>query len=138
MFVLHAHITVFPGREAAFEAAARALAIASTTNEPGLRRYEYSRCEEPGTYLAELAFADFDAFIEHQASQHHVVIGAAMRELIDSLRLERVEPVAGCSPLAPHPGELDPTSSFGAVDEEELDRRRADYRGRYPQWGATR
>jgi quinol monooxygenase YgiN len=135
MYVLHAHITIVPGREAAFEAAAQALAIASITNEPSLRRYEYTRCAEPGTYLAVLAFDDYDAFIEHQASEHHVVIGNAMREYISSLRLDRVEPVPGCSALAPSTMQSSMTFVFGSPDAAELDRRREHYRERHPSPG---
>ena len=102
MVVIHVHITVVAGRERAFEAAARELAAATLEREPGIRRYEYTRLSEPSTYQAVLAFDDYDSFIEHQASQHHhVIAGGDMRDMIASIRLERVDPVPGCSALAP-------------------------------------
>ncbi len=120
MVVVHAHITVLAGREAAFEAAARELAAVTLEREHGILRYEYTRLSEPATYQAVLAFDDYDAFIEHQASQHHHVIAAGdMRDMIASIRLERVDPVPGCSDLAPHDAD-DPEieqRQVGPVDE---------------------
>jgi quinol monooxygenase YgiN len=145
MVVIHAHITVVAGREGAFEAAARELAAATLEREPGIRRYDYTRLSEPATYLAVLAFDDYDAFIEHQASQHHhVIAGGDMRDMIASIRLERVDPVPGCSALAPPDadGEEIEQRQFEAVDEAVLASRYVRYRERYPLtpapwWDAT-
>ena len=144
MVVVHAHITVLPGREAAFEAAARELAAATLERERGIRRYEYTRLSKPATYQAVLAFDDYDAFIEHQVSQHHHVIAGAMRDLIASLRLERVDPVPGCSDLAPHDADDRATEQrqIEPVDEAVLSSRSDEYRERYPLtpaawWGAA-
>ncbi|MEP7113291.1 MAG: antibiotic biosynthesis monooxygenase family protein [Ilumatobacteraceae bacterium] len=143
MVVVLAHITVVPGREAMFERAARELATVTLAQEPGIRRYEYLRLSDPGSYMATLAFDDYDAFVEHQASQHHFVIAGAMRDLITSLRLECVDPVPGCSELAmPNSAEetIEPTP-LGSVDESVLTTRGDHYRERYPLkpptwWGA--
>jgi quinol monooxygenase YgiN len=135
MVVIFAHITVVPGCEGAFEAAARELAAATLEREPGVRRYEYTRLSEPATYQAVLAFDDYDAFIEHQVSQHHhVIAGGDMRDMIASIRLERVDPVPGCSGLAPHDvdDEAIGQRQFQPVDEDVLASRRAGYRERYP------
>lgn len=126
-----------------FERAARELAAVTLGREPGIRRYEYLRLSDPGSYLATLAFDDYDAFVEHQASQHHFVIAGAMRDFITSLRLERVDPVPGCSELAT-PISADETiepTPLGPVDESVLTTRRDHYRERYPLnpstwWGA--
>ena len=66
MIVLHAHITVVPGAEAAFEAVARRLVVATRRAEPGVRRYEYYRLTEPrlirkGTRLNATATYDNSA-----------------------------------------------------------------------------
>lgn len=134
MVVVLAHITVTPGREAMFERAARELAAVTLERERGIGRYEYLRLSEPGNYQATLAFDDYDAFIEHQASQHHFVIAGAMRDMIASIRLERVDPVPGCSELAPPltaGGVIEPTP-IGPVDEPVLAARGDHYRERYP------
>jgi quinol monooxygenase YgiN len=139
MVVVLAHIAVVPGREAVFERVARELAAVTLEQEPGIRRYEYLRLSDPGSYLATLAFDDYDAFVEHQASQHHFVLAGAMRDLITSLRLERVDPVPGCSQLAT-PSSADTTTEptpLGTVDESVLSTRRDHYRERYPLNAAT-
>jgi quinol monooxygenase YgiN len=145
MLVVLAQISVVPGREAMFERAARELAAATLEREGGIRRYEYVRLSEPGTYQATLAFDDYDAFIEHQASEHHVVIAGAMGAMIASIRLERVDPVPGCSQLASTPpaDEAVGPSPLGQADESVLAARRERYRERYPLrpaswWGAAR
>ncbi|MEO8265036.1 MAG: antibiotic biosynthesis monooxygenase family protein [Ilumatobacteraceae bacterium] len=144
MVVVLAHISVAAGREAMFEQAARQLAAATLAREPGIRRYEYTRMSEPGCYQATLAFDDYDAFIGHQASQHHFVLAGAMKDMITTIRLERVDPVPGCSELSPidrADASTEPTA-LGSVDDALLDARREHYRERYPLdaatwWGAT-
>ncbi len=150
MVVVLAHITVIAGQEAAFEAAARRLCAATLERERGIRHYEYVRRAEPSTYQATLAFDDYDAFLEHQASSHHHVIAGAMRELIAELRLERVEPVDGCSPLGSPVVDADADADADAdeiaiepSDESVLAARRDHYRTRYPLdrapwWGGVR
>jgi quinol monooxygenase YgiN len=124
MFVLHAHITVVAGGEAAFEALARQLIVATLRDEPGVRRYEYLRLTEPRQYLTVLAFDDHAAFIEHQASEHHESLTTEMRPLMEHISLEHVDPI-----------EPDPANDPGAipaVPADVLDARRDRYRVRYP------
>ena len=143
MVIVLAHITVVPGREAMFEQLARELAAVTLEREPGIRRYEYVRLSEPGSYQATLAFDDYDAFIEHQASQHHFVLAGAMKDVIATIRLERVDPVPGCSQLTldpPAETAIEPTT-LGSVDDSVLAARGEHYRERYPLdkatwWGA--
>ncbi len=126
-----------------FESAARELAAVTLERERGIRRYEYLRLSDSGSYQATLVFDDYDAFIEHQSSQHHFVIAGAMRDVIVSIRLERVDPVPGCSELAASPtgdGATDRTL-LGPVAESVLIARSDHYRERYPLnpatwWGA--
>ena len=94
---------------------------------------------EPGCYQATLAFDDYDAFIEHQASQHHFVLAGAMKDTIATIRLERVDPVPGCSGLSPvdHPEAAGEPATLGSVDDSVLDARREHYRERYPMDAAT-
>jgi quinol monooxygenase YgiN len=139
MVVVVAHITVVPGRQAMFEQLARQLAAATLAREPGIHRYEYLRMSEPGCYQATLAFVDYDAFIEHQASQHHFVLAGAMKDMIAAIRLERVDPVPGCSDLAPvdrAEASIEPTR-LGSVDDVVLQARSEHYRQRYPLDAAT-
>lgn len=144
MVVVVAHITVVPGCEAMFERAARELTTQTLARERGIRRYEYLRLSDTGSYQATLAFVDYDAFLEHQASQHHFVIAGAMGDMIASLRLERVDPVPGCSALGAPPtdGALEP-AAIEPVDDSVLIARRDHYQERYPLdpapwWVATR
>lgn len=126
-----------------FEQLARQLAATTLAREPGIRRYEYVRMSEPGCYQATLAFVDYAAFIEHQASQHHFVLAGAMKDMISAIRLERVDPVPGCSDVSPvdraeAPIEL---TTLGPVDDAVLGARSEHYRERYPLdpaawWGA--
>jgi quinol monooxygenase YgiN len=142
MIVLFATITVFEGHEGAFESLARELTAATLELESGVRRYEYTRLPERGSYHATLAFDDYEAFIVHQASEHHAVIAGAMRDHIADMRLERVDPVSGCSPLA---ARLDAITvrPLGEPTTADLVDRAAKYRDRYPLapatwWGAAR
>jgi quinol monooxygenase YgiN len=100
MATILAHIQVHPGRERDFEAIARDL-HAATRDEPGSRHYEYWRAAKPGLYYCLLAFEDFHAFLAHQTSDHHERASPALGELIERIRLEWVDPVAGASRLPP-------------------------------------
>jgi quinol monooxygenase YgiN len=101
MATLLAHITVRPGAGADFEAVARALYEGTHSTETGVRHYEYWRGAEPRTYYTLLAFDDHRAFIVHQTSDHHETASPVLGGLIESLRLEWVDPVPGASALAP-------------------------------------
>ncbi len=123
MIELRANISTVPGTEAAFEALARRLAVETLRLEPGAQRSEYVRHAEPGRYQVSMVFDDHDAFIEHQASQHHVVLAGAMKEMIAEISVERVDRIVGAS---------DGDGALPPVSEAELDERRAHYRDRYP------
>ncbi len=101
MATILAHITVRPGKEAQFEAIARDLYAGSHGNETGLRSYEYWRGADQRTYYTLLAFDDHRAFIDHQTSDHHETASPLLGPVIESIRLEWVDPVAGASPLPP-------------------------------------
>jgi len=98
MATILAHIQVKAGSEQDFEATARDL-YQATADEPGKRYYEYWRAATPGLYYCLLAFDDFNAFLEHQTSDHHESASPRLGELIEQLRLEWVDPVLGASPL---------------------------------------
>lgn len=104
MFVLTARVSVDPARVAEFEVLARALWAATHRGEPRCRRYEYVRLTERGHYLTFMAFDDYDAFLAHQASDHHIhIAGGAMRELIRSVEIDFATPVDGAFGDAGHP-----------------------------------
>ena len=88
-----------PGMEARFEAMSRDLYARSHANEPGLLRYEYWRGQTPQMYYALLSFVDYESFLIHQASDHHSELTAGIKDMVDSLRLEFVDPVPGAAPL---------------------------------------
>ena len=101
MSTLIAHITVVEGGEAAFEALARELHESSHRDESGLRRYEYWRSAQPRQYYTLIACDDFRSFIAHQTSEHHEAASPRLATVIESLRLEFVDPVQGASDLPP-------------------------------------
>jgi len=100
-----AHIKIFEGKEQEFERIIRPLHEATHRIEQKCRRYEYWRGEAPGTYYCLLAFDDFVGFMEHQASDHHEA--PDFPALLESIRLEWLDPVQGASDLPPtEPQEL--------------------------------
>ena len=101
MATLIAHIRVAEGAEARFEAIARGLYRTSHDTETALRRYEYWRGEQPRTYCALIACDDFRGFIAHQTSDHHEAASPELGQVIESLRIEWVDPVPGASDLPP-------------------------------------
>ncbi len=124
MFVVTARLTVDPDRIEAFESLARELWEVTLRSEPGCRRYEYVRLPERGAYITLMTFDDHDAFLTHQASDHHMAIaGGLMREFVRSIELGFGESVDGAFGLieGAAPGPID-------VDETM----RAHYAGRYP------
>ncbi len=119
MATILAHIQTQPGREAEFEAIAAGLYAATHARETGCRRYEYWRGQEPGFYYCLLAFDDFNAFVTHQASDHHEEASPKFGALIREMKLEWVDPVEGASPLPPsEPQE-------GVADATKLEQRMA-------------
>ena len=101
MATILAHITVKPGCAARFEQIAAELYRATHDHEPNVRRYEYWRGAEPRTYYTLLSFDDHRTFIAHQTSDHHEAASPVLGGLIESLRLEWVDPVPGASELPP-------------------------------------
>lgn len=130
---LQALITLNPGCAAAFERLARRLAADTLEREPGCLRYEYVRRTEPDSYLSTMVFVDHDAFLVHQASEHHVTLAGEMRDLIASLELERLDPISGCSPFSPADGgPTDDRPPLVEAPEVVLAERTAHYAERYP------
>ncbi len=101
MATILAHIRVREGREAEFEDIARALHAATFEREDAVIHYDYWRGAAASLYYCLLAFDDFNAFIEHQTSEHHEGASPKLAELISDLKLEWVDPVGGASKLAP-------------------------------------
>jgi quinol monooxygenase YgiN len=99
MATLLAHITLKPGCEERFESVARTLYERTHAVETQVRRYEYWRGADERTYYTLLSFDDHRAFITHQTSEHHEAASPAIGELVESLRLEWVDPLAAASPL---------------------------------------
>ena len=96
---------------------ARDLFRISHDREPALRRYEYWRGSEPRQYYTLIACDDFHGFLAHQTSAHHESAAPVLGELIESLRIEWIDPVAGASDL--------PSTRMQdlAADADELTRR---------------
>ncbi len=95
-----AHITVKVGREPDFERIVADLCRATHAREPGIRRYEYWRGAAERTYYTHASFDDFLAFIEHQTSDHHEAAGPLLKDVVETIRLEWVDPISSSSPLA--------------------------------------
>jgi hypothetical protein len=99
MATIMAHITVKEGKEACFEEVEGALWRSTHKHEKNVRRYEFFRGAEPRHYYGLLSFDDFVGFLEHQTSPHHE--DAGLGEVLESVRLEWVDPVPSASSLAP-------------------------------------
>ncbi|MCH7788741.1 MAG: antibiotic biosynthesis monooxygenase [Acidobacteria bacterium] len=117
MATILAQITVREGHEERFEQLASMLFEATHEHETGVERYEYWRGQEPQLYYALLAFVDYRAFLSHQTSEHHETVTAELNEVIASMKLEWVDPLAAASPLGP--------TNAQTIDDEssELERR---------------
>lgn len=99
MATILAHIKIKPGMEARMEQMAKALYPATHDNETHCRRYEYWRGQEERTYYTLLSFDDYVGFLEHQASPHHEKLTEGFGDIIESFRLEWLDPIQGGSPL---------------------------------------
>jgi hypothetical protein len=99
MATILAHIVIQPGKEAEFEALAATLHRASHDTEEHLRAYGYWRGQEARHYYTLLAFDDYVGFLEHQSSDHHEGAALTLRDCIESISLEWVDPVEGASKL---------------------------------------
>ena len=113
MATLLVHITVHAGAEAKFEALIAELYTTTHADEPGVVRYEYWRGSDPRSYYTLISYDDFDGFIAHQTSDHHEEASPRLREMVESIRLEWVDPVSNASPLPPTDG----SSSTSPVDD---------------------
>ena len=101
MATLLAHIIVKPGCEARFEAVARVLHEATHRNETAVSQYDYWRGAEPRSYYTLLSFDDHRGFILHQTSDHHELASPMIRDFVENIRLEWVDPVDGASNFPP-------------------------------------
>jgi len=99
MATILARIKIKQGCEATFETAVRDLFALSHGSEKALRRYEYWRAQDPGTYYCLLAFDDFLGFMAHQSSEHHEAAVPVLMAAIADMQLEWVDPVQSASPL---------------------------------------
>jgi hypothetical protein len=99
MATILAHIKIKPGKEAEFEDVEGALWRKTHSDEENVRRYEFFRGAEEGLYYGLLSFDDFVGFLKHQTSPHHE--NAGLGGVIDSIKLEWVDPVGKASALAP-------------------------------------
>lgn len=101
MATLLAHITVRPGSEGRFEQIARELHERTHAAEPDVLRYEYWRGADERTYYSLLSFPDHRTFIVHQTSDHHEIASPQIGAVVESIRLEWVDPIDGAGTLPP-------------------------------------
>lgn len=101
MATILAHLRIKPGMQAQFEDVARRLYRETHDNETGVRHYEYWRGADERTYYTLLSFDDHRTFIAHQTSEHHEAAAPELGDVLESLRLEWVDPITGASDLAP-------------------------------------
>lgn len=94
-----ARIRIKPGQEARFEEVEGALWRETHASEKNVRRYEFFRGAEERLFYGLLSFDDFAGFLEHQTSPHHEI--APLGDVIESIKLEWVDPLGKASGLAP-------------------------------------
>ena len=116
MATILAHITVKAGAEAQFEAIAAEMYRSTHEHETGVQRYEYWRGNAERTYYALLSFDDHRTFIAHQTSAHHKAASPALGAVIETMRLEWVDPVRDAAALPPTRHQVPP------ADADELTR----------------
>jgi quinol monooxygenase YgiN len=92
-----AHISIKPGHELAFEAAAGELWTKTHALETGVHRYEYWRSETPNQWYALLSYEHELDFLHHQVSDHHEDASALFAPMFASVRLEWIDPVPGAN-----------------------------------------
>lgn len=131
MATIIAHITIRAGEEARFEAIARSLYHETHDTESRVLRYEYFRGAEPRTYYTLLAYPDEAAFLEHQTSGHHERAAPELGRIIESIRLEWVDPVRDAAPLEPTEAGARSAGIVGtAASDDGVDQ----YRARVADW----
>jgi quinol monooxygenase YgiN len=101
MASLLAHLRVTAGREAEFEAIIGDLWRATHHHESSVVHYEYWRGQDERTYYTLLCYPDEATFLDHQTSAHHDDAAVRFAGVIESIRLEWLQPVPGASNLAP-------------------------------------
>jgi hypothetical protein len=122
MATLLAHIKAKPGMESRIEAMAKALYASTHDHETHVVRYEYWRGTDERMYYTLLSFDDYVGFIEHQASPHHVDFTRDFADMVESFRLEWLDPIQGASPLvqtAPEPLPPDANDLMKAYAERQ-------------------
>ena len=102
MATILAHIQIKPGKEARFEELQGSLWRTTHATEPGTTRYEFFRGETEGSYYGLLSFKDFQAFLVHQSSDAHEDFGAQFGDVVQDIRIEWVDAVAGANDLTPN------------------------------------
>ncbi len=132
MATLLAHITVRSGSEGRFEEIARELHERTHADEDAVLRYEYWRGADERTYYSLLAFPDHQAFLVHQTSDHHEHASPAIGAVVESIRLEWVDPIEGASDLPPTNSQPTP------ADADELTAKYAEsYAAQVADWWLT-
>lgn len=100
-----------------FEALARSLYADSHAHEPGLRRYEYWRGQEPNIYYCLQSFHAYRDFIAHEIAPYHEAAGEPIMALIEDFELQWIDAVEDAAPFS-HSREQ-PLSS-GASERERF------------------
>jgi quinol monooxygenase YgiN len=76
-----AFVTIQPGKDAAFEAAAK-ICIAASRDEPGILQYDlWHEAGGAGRYVFNELYTDQAAVADHMASDHFKAFGLAARDL---------------------------------------------------------
>ena len=99
MAIVMAHLKIFDGKEAEFEAIQKSLWAETWKHEPEVLRYEHYRGKEKGRYYAILAFKDFAGFINHQTAPYHEA--PDWENILEHVVLEWLDPIQGSNDLGP-------------------------------------
>lgn len=73
-----AKLTVQPGKEDDFEAAAKALVEKVNANEPGCLYYDLYKASEGGVYIFMERYADKDALVAHGKTDYFIAAQAPL------------------------------------------------------------
>ena len=111
MATILAHITIRSGREAEFEALAKALHRETHAGEESVRAYGYWRGAAPRRYYTLLSFDNFLRFMAHQTSRHHEDASPALGAVIEAIALEWVDPIEGASKFVPTNSQVVPETA---------------------------
>ncbi len=99
MATILAHLEVYPGKEAEWEAIMADMVRQTFEQEEQVLRYEYFKGQEPLHYYCLLSFEDKWAFYLHQASEYHE--GHDFEGVLANVELEYLDPVTGACELPP-------------------------------------